>query len=65
LKAFKIAGHMQTSRRASILAGVGAFRSDEPNEFVGGERPNAGAGRLNDASAEVRAFLAESAARDG
>jgi hypothetical protein len=30
-----------------ILAGLGAFRSDEPNVLVGGDRPNEGDRRLN------------------
>jgi hypothetical protein len=63
--AFQDLGPASFSSRASILAGLGAFRSNEPNALVGGDRPNEGARRLNHASLEIREVLAEAAARDG
>ena len=61
----RVLGPASVSSRASILAGLGAFHSDEPKVLVGGDRPKEGARRLNQASAEIRAVLAEAAARDG
>src|ERR1700730_10507744 len=61
----RVLGPASVSSRASILAGLGAFRPDEPKVLVGGDRPKEGPRRLNHASADIRAVLAEAAARDG